>query len=224
MVLRCRRIRQSHILFRASHHTGRLVRTIGLAVTALASAPCRPCPPNEWVLDHACLPRYDLVLPRPDASARVFYSALLCDKIHKVRALGELFIMQQVVLPIFLFAAVATLVSLALLGVAAAVGPRKASRVKEMPYESGMDPIHDARRRFDVRFYLVAIAFLVFDVELLFLYPWAVATTNPQGIDAAVAAGWVASRQLVFGEAMSFIVLLGAGFVYAWRKGVFRWR
>jgi NADH-quinone oxidoreductase subunit A len=132
--------------------------------------------------------------------------------------------MQPVVLPIFLFAAVATLVSLALLGVAAAVGPRKASRVKEMPYESGMDPIHDARRRFDVRFYLVAIAFLVFDVELLFLYPWAVATTNPQGIDAAVQAGWVASRQLVFAEAMSFIVLLGAGFVYAWRKGVFRWR
>ena len=132
--------------------------------------------------------------------------------------------MQQVVLPIFLFAAVATLVSLALLGVSAALGPRKASRVKEMPYESGMDPIHDARRRFDVRFYLVAIAFLVFDVELLFLYPWAVATTNPEGIDAAVAAGWVASRQVVFAEAVGFILLLAAGFAYAWRKGVFRWR
>jgi NADH-quinone oxidoreductase subunit A len=141
-----------------------------------------------------------------------------------VRVLGEPSIMQQVVLPIFLFAAVATVVSLGLLGVAAAIGPRKASRVKEMPYESGMDPIHDARRRFDVRFYLVAIAFLVFDVELLFLYPWAVATTNAQGIDAAVSAGWVSSRQLVFGEAMSFIVLLAAGFAYAWRKGVFRWR
>ena len=68
-----------------------------------------------------------------------------------------------------------------LLVVSGLVGPHKNSRVKEMPYESGMDPIHDARRRFDVRFYLVAIAFLVFDVELLFLYPWAVASRNPAG-------------------------------------------
>ena len=54
--------------------------------------------------------------------------------------------------------------------------PIRPGRVKRMPYESGMDPFHDTRRRFDVRFYLLAIAFMVFDVELLFLYPWAVAT------------------------------------------------
>ena len=65
-----------------------------------------------------------------------------------------------------------------------------------MPYESGMDPIHDARRRFDVRFYLVAIAFLVFDVELLFLYPWAVASrtsaqANRRGaVGSTASAGW----------------------------------
>ncbi len=53
-------------------------------------------------------------------------------------------------------------------------GPRKRTTVKQMPYESGMDPVGDARQPFDVRFYLVAILFLVFDVELLFLYPWAV--------------------------------------------------
>jgi NADH-quinone oxidoreductase subunit A len=107
-----------------------------------------------------------------------------------------------------------------------------------MPYESGMDPIHDARRRFDVRFHLVAIAFLLFDVEVLFLYPWAVASrthieqsgaaqaasSTVAGIDAAVAQGWVESRGLVFAEAMVFIGLLAAGFLYAWRKGVFRWR
>jgi NADH-quinone oxidoreductase subunit A len=132
--------------------------------------------------------------------------------------------MEQAVLPIFLFAACATLVAVGLLTVSALVGPSKSGRVKEMPYESGMDPIHDARRRFDVRFYLVAIAFLVFDVELLFLYPWAVASRNPQGIDAAVAAGWVASRGLVFAEVISFVILLAVGFVYAWRKGVFQWR
>jgi NADH-quinone oxidoreductase subunit A len=132
--------------------------------------------------------------------------------------------MDQAVLPIFLFAGCATLVALGLLGVSALIGPSSNSRVKEMPYESGMDPIHDARRRFDVRFYLVAIAFLVFDVELLFLYPWAVASANPEGIDRAVANHWVESRSLVFIEVVSFILLLGAGYLYAWRKGVFRWR
>jgi NADH-quinone oxidoreductase subunit A len=132
--------------------------------------------------------------------------------------------MEQAVLPIFLFAAVATLVALVLLAVSAAIGPSRTGRVKEMPYESGMDPIHDTRRRFDVRFYLVAIAFLVFDVELLFLYPWAVASRNPVGIDHAVSAGWIESRGLVFAEVLVFVALLAAGYVYAWRKGVFRWR
>jgi NADH-quinone oxidoreductase subunit A len=132
--------------------------------------------------------------------------------------------MEQAVLPVFLFAAVATLVAVVLLGVSAAIGPSRTGRVKEMPYESGMDPIHDTRRRFDVRFYLVAIAFLVFDVELLFLYPWAVASRNPAGIDHAVTSGWVGSRGLVFAEVLVFVGLLAAGYVYAWRKGVFRWR
>jgi NADH-quinone oxidoreductase subunit A len=132
--------------------------------------------------------------------------------------------MDYTVLPVFLFAACATAVALVMLGLGALIGPSRDSRAKEMPYESGMDPIHDARRRFDVRFYLVAIAFLVFDVELLFLYPWAVASRNPLGIDAAVANGWVSSRGIVFGEVIVFVVLLAAGFVYAWRKGVFEWR
>src|SRR5262245_24075959 len=123
--------------------------------------------------------------------------------------------MEQAVLPLFLIAVCATGVACALLGVSALVGPSKSSRVKEMPYESGMNPVHDTRRRFDVRFYLVAIAFLVFDVELLFLYPWAVASRNPQGIDQAVASGWVATRGLVFAEAIAFILLLAGGFVYA---------
>ena len=134
------------------------------------------------------------------------------------------FAMQYAVLPIFLFAACATAVAFAMLGVSALIGPSRDSRVKQMPYESGMNPIHDARRRFDVRFYLVAIAFLVFDVELLFLYPWAVASRNPQGVQAAVEAGWVSGRGLVFAEVLVFVALLAAGFVYAWRKGVFEWR
>ena len=96
-------------------------------------------------------------------------------------------------------------------------GPRKKTAIKEMPYESGMDPIGDARQPYDVRFYIVAILFLVFDVELLFLYPWAVAAYTEGGIPAEL-------RGIVFGIMMSFISTLVIAYVYAWRKGVFRWR
>ncbi|MDX1964521.1 MAG: NADH-quinone oxidoreductase subunit A [Pirellulales bacterium] len=131
--------------------------------------------------------------------------------------------MEQI-LPIFLFIVIAAGLAVSMLTVGSLVGPARNSRMKEMPYESGMDPIHDTRRRFDIHFHLVAIAFLIFDVELLFLYPWAVASRNPAGIPLAVENGWVESRGLVFGEVMVFIALLTLGFVYAWRKGVFRWR
>jgi NADH-quinone oxidoreductase subunit A len=86
-----------------------------------------------------------------------------------------------------------------------------------------MDPIHDTRRRFDVRFHLVAIAFLIFDVELLFIYPWAVASRNPEGIDAVVGE-YVSSRGIVFGGVMFFLLLVIAGLAYEWRKGVLKWR
>jgi NADH:ubiquinone oxidoreductase subunit 3 (subunit A) len=89
--------------------------------------------------------------------------------------------------PVFLFILVAILTALGMLG-SALIGPRRATRVKQMPYESGMDPIGDARQRFDVRYYLVAIMFLLFDVELLYLYPWAVAQYSV-GAAPAVAGG-----------------------------------
>ena len=128
------------------------------------------------------------------------------------------------ILPILLFAVAAVGLSVGLLLLGLLFGPRRQSQVKQMPYESGMDPIHEARRRFNIRFHLVAIVFLVFDVELLFLYPWAVASKNPLGIDAAVDVGLVASRGLVFAEVMIFIALLALGLVYCWSKGVLRWR
>src|SRR5882757_1180585 len=95
--------------------------------------------------------------------------------------------------------------------------PHKKSVVKEMPYESGMDPIGDARQPFDVKFYVVAILFLVFDVELLFLYPWAVAAYSEGGIPVEL-------RGTVFCIMLSFIATLVIAYIYAWRKGVFRWR
>src|SRR5688572_13514541 len=137
--------------------------------------------------------------------------------------------MEALFLPVLLFAVAATLLCVGLLTVGSLLGPKRDTATKEMPYESGMDPIHDAHRKFDVRFHLVAIAFLIFDVELLFLYPWAVASRDALGVDAAVAAAKAEGftgygRGLVFGEAMVFIGLLALGLVYAWRKGVFRWR
>ncbi len=130
-------------------------------------------------------------------------------------------------IPIFIFIVIATVQSVAMLLMGQLFGPSRNTAVKEMPYESGMDPIHDTRRRFDVRFHLVAIAFLVFDVELLFIYPWAVvpaATGDEPDRGRRRTQNMVGDRGVVFGEVMVFIVLLGVGFVYAWRKGVFRWR
>jgi NADH-quinone oxidoreductase subunit A len=103
------------------------------------------------------------------------------------------------------------------------VGPRKKTPVKQMPYESGMDPVGDARQPFNVRFYLVAILFLVFDVELLFLYPWAV-TAYPAPDSAPGEHIPEPYRGAVFGVMLVFVATLVIAYVYAWRKGVFRWR
>ena len=123
-------------------------------------------------------------------------------------------------LPILLFAVIAAGLAIGMWMIGSLLGPKRDGAVKQMPYESGMDPIHDARRRFDVRFHLVAIAFLLFDVELLFLYPWAVANKNPDGLPTVAPQLGL----LIFFEVMVFITLLALGLVYAWRKGVFRWR
>ena len=142
--------------------------------------------------------------------------------------------------PIFLFVLVALITAVGMLVSSAMLGPKRSSAIKEMPYESGMDPIGDARQRFDVRYYLVAIVFLLFDVELLFLYPWAVAQWSgrtPTGSAPAVTTGLEGGpppfpiagipadfRGLVFVEILLFVAILAAAFAYAWRKGVFEWR
>src|ERR1700723_750208 len=89
--------------------------------------------------------------------------------------------------PIFLFILVAIFTAISMIVLSAILGPRKTTAVKQMPYESGMDPIGDARQRFDVRYYLVAIVFLLFDVELLFLYPWAVGQYSAKPVLETVA-------------------------------------
>src|ERR1051325_8342603 len=89
------------------------------------------------------------------------------------------------------------------------LGPRKPTPEKQAPYECGMPPVGDARERQSVKFYLVAMIFLLFDIEVAFLYPWAVAFR-----DLGVSGFW----QLV-----TFFALLVTGYVYVWRKGAFDW-
>lgn len=101
------------------------------------------------------------------------------------------------------------------------IGPRKKTAVKDMPYESGMDPVGDARQPFDVKFYLVAILFLVFDVELLFLYPWAVSAYLGPDERGGIP---VELRGTVFGVMLVFMATLVIAYAYAWKKGVFKWR
>jgi len=120
--------------------------------------------------------------------------------------------------PILLFALVLLGFVVTNLIVAHTIGPRRKTPVKDMTYESGMDPIDDARQPFDVKFSLVAILFLIFDVELLFLFPWAVSAYASKG------GVPVDSRRDVFWVMIVFILTLLVPYIYAWRKGVFRWR
>jgi NADH-quinone oxidoreductase subunit A len=119
--------------------------------------------------------------------------------------------------PIFLYLGVIIGFAVAAMIVVHRIGPHHKTAVKQMTYESGMDPIGDAHQRFDVKFYLIAIMFLVFDVELLFLYPWAVVAYQEGAIPAVL-------RGPVFWTALTFIVLLLVAYIYDWRKGVFKWR
>ncbi|MFQ5806413.1 MAG: NADH-quinone oxidoreductase subunit A [Phycisphaerae bacterium] len=109
------------------------------------------------------------------------------------------------------------------------IGPKRVGAIKHSTYESGVDPKGDARRRFNVRFYLVAVLFLIFDVEIIFLYPWAVLYPRlraAEGADQQWAAGLAAAgfTPTFFAVAIGiFFLLLTVGFIYEWRKGVFRW-
>jgi len=105
--------------------------------------------------------------------------------------------------------AVATLIACIAIGLGELFGPRKKSAAKDMPYESGMDPIGEGTRRMPVRFYLIAVLFILFDIEVVFFLPWAI-TFRQLGL-----FGWV--------EMVIFIVVLLIGYVYAWKKGALEW-
>ena len=95
------------------------------------------------------------------------------------------------------------------------IGPSRQGEIKGMTYEAGVNPIGSAKRRFNVRFYIVAMTFLVFDVEIVFLYPWA--TVFPSLAEGSELA------PLFLGRMLFFVLTSIVAFTYAWRKGVFRY-
>ena len=112
-------------------------------------------------------------------------------------------------LPILLMIALGAGFAAFNIGLGMLVAPRRPSPEKEAPYECGMPPVGDARDRHPVKFYLVAMIFLLFDIEIAFLYPWALAVRELR---------WTGFFQLIV-----FFLILLAGYVYVWRKGVFDW-
>ena len=117
--------------------------------------------------------------------------------------------------PVLLVVIMAVLFAVANLVGTHLLGPRRHGARKDIAYESGMNPVGTARKRFNVRFYILAMTFLVFDVEIIFLYPWAVTygRLEPQSPEAG----------LFLARIMFFIGTSVIAYLYAWRKGVFRW-
>lgn len=116
--------------------------------------------------------------------------------------------------PILLLVGLAVSFAVGVLIVTHLLGPTRQGGTKGGAYESGMNPINTARKRFNVRYYLLAMTFLVFDVEIIFLYPWA--TTFRQVEPGSELSG------LFLGRILFFLFMSAAAYVYAWRKGVFR--
>ena len=112
-------------------------------------------------------------------------------------------------LPVLLFLVVSTGLGIVLLVVGWLLGPRRPGSEKLSPYECGFEAFEDARMKFDVRYYLVAILFIIFDLEIAFLFPWAVVFR-----DIGAVAIWAM---------VIFLAILVVGFVYEWKKGAQEW-
>ena len=112
-------------------------------------------------------------------------------------------------LPVFIFLAVATAIGLVLLGLGFLFGGGDKDKEKLSPYECGFEPFEESRMKFDVRYYLVAILFIIFDLEIAFLFPWAVSP------DVIGTFGLIAMA--------IFLAILVVGFVYEWKKGALEW-
>jgi NADH-quinone oxidoreductase subunit A len=111
--------------------------------------------------------------------------------------------------PVLVQGLLAVVIAAALIIISYVFGKKVRNKIKDTPYESGITPTGDARHRFSVKFYLVAMLFIVFDIEAIFLYPWAVVYRD--------------LRWFGFFEMLVFVVLILSGFFYIWRKGALDW-
>jgi len=111
--------------------------------------------------------------------------------------------------PVLLQALIAMALAAGLLTVSYLLGKKVRNRVKDMPYESGIVPTGDARGRFSVKFYLVGMLFILFDIEAIFLYPWVVVYRE--------------LKMFGFVEMLIFVILILSGFFYIWKKGALDW-
>ncbi len=111
--------------------------------------------------------------------------------------------------PILIFLGISVALGVVLVVVGSVLGPRRPDDEKMSPYECGFEAFEDARMKFDVRYYLVAILFIIFDLEIAFLFPWAVVLEQ---------VGWVG-----FWSMMVFLGILVVGFIYEWKKGALEW-
>src|SRR6478672_6410551 len=119
-------------------------------------------------------------------------------------------------LPVLLMFIVAAGFAVTMVGISQFVGQRKHTRTKLMPYECGKDPVGSARERFSVKFYLIAMIFILFDIEVIFLVPWA-------AVYKALASQSAAMRSFAYLEMMIFVGLLFVGYIYVVKKGAFDW-
>ncbi len=115
----------------------------------------------------------------------------------------------EVYFPVLVQALIGVALACGLVGASSLLGHKLKNKVKDSPYECGMEPVGDAEGRFSVKFYLVAMLFILFDIEAVFLYPWVVVYRD---------LGMIA-----FAEMAIFVVLILSGFFYIWKKGVLDW-
>lgn len=112
-------------------------------------------------------------------------------------------------LPILIFIVVGAIIGIVPLAMGMVIGPRKPDAAKDSPYECGFEAFEDSRLKFDIRFYLVAILFIIFDLEIAFLFPWAVALSDIGTFGLLAMA--------------LFLAILVIGFIYEWKKGALEW-
>ncbi|MBL8959064.1 MAG: NADH-quinone oxidoreductase subunit A [Gemmatimonadetes bacterium] len=133
--------------------------------------------------------------------------------------------MDRTYLPVLLLLGFVAVNAIAMVAISTLTLRRRPSPIKDEPYESGIPPLGDARERFSVKFYMVAMLFIIFDIETVFMIPWG-AYYRQLSCKAALVGGMCPAGMTSFfglGEMLVFIAILLVGFVYIWKKGALQW-